>query len=81
MRTTLTLDTDVAAKLREESRRTGRSFKEIINSFLRLGLNTRRALEAPHPFVVRARELGLRPGLNYDNIGDLLEHTEGPLHP
>ncbi len=77
----MTLDSDVIAKLRAEVRKSGRSFKEVVNAFLRLGLNSRRALKAPRPFVVKARELGLQPGLNYDNISELLEHLEGPLHP
>jgi hypothetical protein len=81
VRTTLTLDADVIAKLRAEARRSGRSFKEIVNTFLRLGLNALRPSKPPRPFAIKARELGQRPGLNYDNIGELLEQTEGPLHP
>ena len=42
MRTTLTLDDDVAAKLKTESRRAGRPFKEIVNETLRAGLASRR---------------------------------------
>jgi hypothetical protein len=38
MRTTLTLDDDVAAKLKAESRRSGRPFREIVNETLRRGL-------------------------------------------
>ena len=81
MRTTLTLDADVMTKLKAEARKSGRSFKDIVNSFLRLGLNALRPAKAPRPFVIKARDLGARPGLNYDNIGELLEQIEGPLHP
>jgi hypothetical protein len=81
MRTTITLDADVIAKLRAESRKTGRSFKETVNALLRLGLSMRPRKSAAPAFKVKARALGLRPGLNYDNLGDLLEHIEGPLHP
>ena len=35
MRTTLILDDDVAAKLKAESRRAGRPFREIVNETLR----------------------------------------------
>lgn len=80
MRTTLTLDDDVCAKLQAEMRKSGRPFKQVVNHFLRLGLNARREMKPRKPFVVRARALGTRPGLNYDNIGELLEQTEGPLH-
>ena len=80
MRTTLTLDDDVAAKLKAEIRHSGRSFKEIVNEFLRLGLNARKQRKPSKPFVVKTRRLHPRPGLNFDNIGELLEQLEGPLH-
>ncbi|HEX7125414.1 MAG TPA: hypothetical protein VF406_06485 [Thermodesulfobacteriota bacterium] len=65
MRTTLTLDPDVAAKLKAEA--------------LRLGLASR--CEAPAArFEVRTRDLGgLRPGPSYDNVEELLDQIEGPL--
>ena len=66
------------AKLRAEARRSGRSFKEIVNAFLRLGLNVPRPSKSRRPFVIKARDLGVRAGLNYDNIGELLEQIEGP---
>lgn len=81
MRTTLTLDDDVAAKLKAEARRSGRSFRDIVNDTLRRGLATRRSAPAQKPFKVTARDLGrLRPGLTLDSIGDLLEQVEGPLY-
>lgn len=78
MRTTLTLDEDVAAKLRDRARHTGQSFKTVVNEMLRAGLNARRALRPERPFKVRARDLGLRPGYSYDNVAELLEQLEGP---
>jgi len=81
MRTTLTLDEDVAAKLKAESRRTGRSFRDVVNETLRRGLASRRLTGPREPFKVRTRDLGdLKPGLSLDNVGDLLERLEGPLH-
>jgi plasmid stability protein len=81
MRTTMTLDEDVAAKLRAEARRTGRSFKETVNDTLRRGLASPRAGPPRKPFKVVARDLGsLRPGLTLDSIADLIERVEGPLH-
>lgn len=80
MRTTLTLDEDVARKLQAERHRSGQSFKQTVNDCLRRGLLSRRELKPHQPFVVRARRLGLRPGLSYDSIGDLLEQLEGPAH-
>jgi hypothetical protein len=79
MRTTLTLDEDVAARLRLASQRTGQSFREVVNEALRRGLEQRPA--APRkPFRVKTRDMGdLQPGLSIDNIGELIEATEGPL--
>jgi hypothetical protein len=73
----LTLDDDVAARLKAEARRTGKSFRETVNECVRRGL-LHRPKPGAKPFKVRARDLGLRPGLSLDNIGDLLEHLEGP---
>jgi hypothetical protein len=79
MRTTLTLDDDVAAKLKAESRRAGRPFRAVVNDTLRRGLATRRVTARRRPFKIAARDLGsLKPGLVLDNIGDLLEQLEGP---
>ena len=78
MRTTLTLDEDVAARLRREMRRSGQSFKETVNTLLRHALAAKRTPRPASSFRVRARPLGLRPGLDYDNVGDLIEQLEGP---
>lgn len=81
MRTTLTLDEDVAARLKEESRRSGRSFKEVVNEYLRLGIHAKRPHGEAKRFRVKARDLGdLRAGLDLDNIGELLEQIEGSGH-
>jgi hypothetical protein len=81
MRTTLTLDDDVAAKLKAESRRTGRPFREVVNETIRRGLAQHRARSARQAFKVTVRDLGnLRPGLSLDNIAELIEQVEGPLH-
>jgi hypothetical protein len=81
MRTTITLEDDVAAKLRAEVRkRKNATFKETVNEVLRMGLLVRREVVAAPKFTVRARSLGTRPGVNYDNIGELLEQMEGPAH-
>jgi len=41
MRTTLTLDDDVAEKLRTVAHQTRRSFKQVVNDALRTGLERR----------------------------------------
>jgi hypothetical protein len=81
MRTTLTLDDDVAAKLKAETKRSGKSFKDVVNEYLRLGLFAKKTERPGEPFRVEARDLGrLHPGLSLDSIADLLERLEGPAH-
>ena len=76
-RTTITLDDDVAAKLKAEMRKSGKSFKETVNETLRMGL-----LKPPVPrkkrFKVRAKDMGLKPGYSYDKPWELIEKIEGP---
>ncbi len=80
MRTTLTLDEDVARRLKAEMRKSGKPFRTVVNECLRAALSAHPRPPAP-PFVVKTRDLGaLRPGLSLDNIGALLEAVEGPLH-
>ncbi len=79
MRTTLTLEEDVAKLLRGEMRRSGASLKAVVNRFLRIGLASS-GQGARKRFVVRPRALGLPPGLLYDNVAELLEKVEGPKH-
>ncbi len=75
MRTTITLDDDVIAKIREKMRRgEGKSFKETVNETLRHGLifEEEKKHKARKPFKVRARHLGVYPHLNYDKTSELL---------
>jgi hypothetical protein len=65
MRTTVTLDADIAAKLKEEARRQKTSFKEVLNNSVRRGLQTGVA-EATKPYRLRPRPLRAKPGVNLD---------------
>jgi hypothetical protein len=80
VRTTLTLDEDIAAKLKAESRKTGRSFRDTVNACLRAGLTLRKQGDSARPFRVKARDLGLRPGINIDKVSGLLDELEGHEH-
>jgi len=80
VRTTLTLEDDVAANVQEYSRATGLTFKAAVNELLRLGLNARRAAEPLAPYHVRPRPMNVRPGIDLDNVGELLEQLDGPDH-
>ena len=80
MRTTITLDEDVAAKIKAKMQKTGLSFKDVVNEMLRAGLLFSEKATKQKPFKVNARPLGIRSGLNYDCMSELLEQVEGPLH-
>ena len=75
-RTTLTLEEDVAARLREEAHRQGRSLKAVANDALRAGLRRSMIVDAP-AFRVRVRDMGLRPGIDLDDIQGLLDRLDG----
>ncbi len=77
MRTTLTLEDDLAMKLKELARSTDRKFKEVVNDAIRKGLS----LGEPPPadqerFVVRARACGFRTGVDPTKLNQLYDDLE-----
>ena len=77
MRTTLTLDDDVAALLKKEVRKSGEPFKQVVNRYLRSGLTAAKQ-PARRPFKVKPINLGLPR--DFDKIEELIEYLEGPEH-
>lgn len=74
MRTTVTIDPDLAVKLRRLARERGLSFKDALNSSLRAGLGADAG--AARPYRLRARSLKLRPGIDLDRALDLAAALE-----
>jgi hypothetical protein len=75
MRTTVTLDPDVASKLKQMVRDRGISFKEAINSSVRRGLE--RGEAKPRPYrLPPPQSLGVRPGVNLDKALQLAGEIE-----
>ncbi|MCY7376098.1 MAG: hypothetical protein LH472_09020, partial [Pyrinomonadaceae bacterium] len=75
---TLTIDDDVSTKLKAKLKSSAdKTFKDIVNETLRLGLLAEKDLMKNNNFRVRSRPLGIVKGLNYDNIGELIEQVEG----
>lgn len=74
MRTTVTLDPDVAAKLRATARDRGISFKEALNSSVRRGLTS--ADPPPRPYRVPVRRLGVKPGVDLNRALRLAAELE-----
>ena len=76
MRTTLTLEPDVAEALEREARRQGKSTKSVVNQALRLGLGLVGKPPAPTPFTVEPHSFGVRPGVDLDRINQLVDELE-----
>jgi hypothetical protein len=76
MRTTLTLDPDVAARLDAEMKRTGDGMKAAVNRALRLGLGMAEKPRDPGPFRVEAHAFGVRPGVDLDRLNQQVDDLE-----
>ena len=81
MRTTITLDDDVAVRLERERRKRHTSFKDLVNQVLRAGLDT---LKTPpsrrDPFHTTGFHLGGSLVGSLDNIEEVLSRVEGEDH-
>lgn len=77
IRTTVTLDEDIATKLKEQSLRRGVPFRKLLNEVLRKGLDAFGTVPARKRFKVDAVDMGYMPGVSYDNISGLIEVGEG----
>lgn len=77
MRTTLTIDEDVAVQLKRLRRARDLKLKELVNEALRLGL--REMSGAPQKRrTVRTRTFSMgKPLINIDNVAEALAHLEG----
>lgn len=78
MRTTLTLDDDLAEALNRTARHSGKSFKEVVNAAIRRGLN---AAESPDTsdrplFVVTPEACGLMGGIDPLRLNQLLDQMD-----
>jgi hypothetical protein len=75
MRTTLTIDDDVAGILQRRARELGKPFKEVVNSALRKGLFEN--LKGPtSAVVVRPHDFGDGPGIDLDRLNQLADELE-----
>lgn len=74
MRTTVTLDSDVAAKLKQAAHDRGISFKEALNTSVRRGLQDE-GVQAK-PYRVKTRRLGVKPGVDLDRALRLASDLE-----
>ena len=80
IRTTVTLDNDVAARIKRESKSRGASFRDTLNDLLRSALLGIDHNPIRRTIKIKATHMGYKPGLNYDNIESLIEYGEGERH-
>jgi hypothetical protein len=80
MRTTVTLDDDVAAEIAAVRRRSGLGFKETLNAALRLGLRQLQEPSPPQAGETRSVSLGKARLPNLDNVAEVLAAVEGDGH-
>lgn len=77
MRTTLTIDDDVAVQLEKLRRSRDASLKDLVNEALRRGLRDMSAPARPRkPFRTRTYNIG-RQLIDIDNVAEAIAHAEG----
>lgn len=77
MRTTVTLDPEVAEMLKQYAHRRRTSFKAALNELIRRGLSAQGNPGAKRPaFVVRPHSGGFRPGVDPGKLNQLVDQLE-----
>jgi hypothetical protein len=84
VRTTLTLDDDVAALLEKENRRANEPMKQTVNRLLRSGLaDAAKPAAKPKRFVVKPLNLGTTPQQwakwQGKSLQEIFDDADGPL--
>ena len=77
MRTTLTLDDDLAERLKELARQSGRTVKEVTNEAIRRGLSAGDTpASGPKPFRVVAARRGFKAGIDPLKLNQIYDDLE-----
>jgi hypothetical protein len=76
MRTTLTLDPDVARLLEEEAHRQRKPFKQVVNEAIRRGLAPQASRRAAPRYRVIPHRTTLRPGIDPGSFNKLVDELE-----
>ena len=77
MRTTLTIDDDIARQLKEIVHRSGRPFKTVVNEALRAGIENNRVADVRKPYRLEPVAMGEVTGsFNLDKALELADHLE-----
>jgi CTP:molybdopterin cytidylyltransferase MocA len=76
MRTTLTLEPDVAARLNSEVARSDRALKAVVNDALRRGLHMSSKSALRTTYRVKPLRLAFRPGVDTGKLNELADELE-----
>lgn len=76
MRTTLTLEPDVADRLQQVMKAKGEGLKAVVNDALRRGLGIEPSLDDLPPFEVEPHSFGFKPGIDLDRMNHLADELE-----
>jgi hypothetical protein len=76
MRTTLTIDDDLAGLLKRRARELGLPFKEVVNRALRTGLGEQAKSRRQPPPRTIPHAFGFRPGIDLDKLNQLADELE-----
>ena len=77
MRTTLTLDPDVAMKIKKRMADKKLTLKETVNQALRYGLKAVEKEKKRVPFKVIPHSFGFKPGIDQNKLNQLLDQMDG----
>lgn len=72
MRTTITLDDDVAAAVHQRRRDSDKGISEVVNDLARKGLTVK---EPRKPFVQRTHSVGIK--IDVSNVAEAIAYAEG----
>jgi hypothetical protein len=75
MRTTLTIEEDIAAELERLRRERDRTLKDVVNDALRRGLREMQAPPERKPFRTAGHDMG-KILVNVDNVAEAIAHAE-----
>jgi hypothetical protein len=75
MRTTLTIEDDIAVELERLRRERGRTLKDVVNDALRRGLREMRVRQERKPFRTAGHDMG-KFLVNVDNVAEAVAHAD-----
>jgi hypothetical protein len=81
MQTTLTLDNDIAARIKRLNNLRNESFKQTLNEIIAAGINLIESKSIPQnkPYRIKPVHLGAKLP-NLDNVAEIIAATEGELY-